>query len=178
MKIIRIALLLLLGILVVSGVACCPAPTGENIYSRFGFSFEYPAGVHIYEEGLFLPTADENSGLVGWATADEALSLGWWKTIIWDSEMAEDGIDGALETMETDPEVEAFEYIGDKVATSMSGFNVMYQLFEITMWGEERSGIVGIWYCEPGTTAFWATFLVTDASMPYLEDFMLTFRCQ
>jgi len=156
--------------------ACRPPPTGTNVYSKYGFSFEYPAGVHITEEGLFLPTADENQGMVMWEKADETFGLAWFKTIIWDSEMAEDTIDGAIEGMEAEGGV--VELVGGKVTTEMSGFDVMYQLSELTLEGEERNVIVGLWYCEPGTTAFWVIFLVTDAPMPNLGDFLSTFECQ
>ncbi len=176
MKITRTAVLLLLGILLVSGFACCPPPTGTNVYSKYGFSFEYPAGASILEVGLGSPTADEDSGLVSWEKADEALGLGWLKTLIWDSEVEENVIDAGLERAEAN--ADAFELVGGSVTTQMSGFDVMYQLFEITAEGEERNGMIAVWYCEPGTTAFWVVYFVTDSALTHFEDFLSTFECQ
>lgn len=176
MKITRIAVISLLGILLVSGVACCPTPTGTNVYSKFGFSFEYPPGVTLTEEGLYAATADANSGIVSWEVGDDFFGIVWAKMEIWGSEMAELNIDAEILGFEMMGAV--VELIGDKVTLEMSGFDVMYQLFEITMEGEEYNGIVGVWYCEPGTRAFNVDFFIAGAPLPYLEDFMSTFSCQ
>lgn len=154
--------------------ACCPMLTGTNVYSKYGFSFEYPAGAHIYEQGFSSPTPDENSGMVGWETADEVFVLVWFNTTIVDSELAEELIDSQIASLEA----QGAALIGSNVTTQMGGFDIMYQLFDITMEGKELNGIVSLWYCEPSTTAFWATVLVTDAALAYLEDFLSTFDCQ
>ena len=156
--------------------ACCPAPTGENVYSKFGFSFEYPAGVTLIEEGMYAATADEYSGMVSWYMGDDYFGISWEKTELWSSELAEISIDGGILGMEIAGGV--IELSGVKVTSSMSGFDVMYQLFNLTVEGEEYNGIIAVWYCEPGARLFGAIFFTGGATLSYLEDFMPTFSCQ
>lgn len=170
---------LALAIIVTFGLvfaACCPAPTGTNVYSKFGFSFEYPAGATLTEAGVYAATADEYSGLVGWEVGDDLFGITWEKSEVWSSELAESYIDFVILGVEQAGGV--VELIGGKVTSEMGGFEVTYQLFELAIEGEEYNAIYAIWYCEPGTRVFDAIFLVAGAPLPYLKDFMPTFECQ
>lgn len=194
MKITRIAVILLLGILLVSGVACCPqgagpeatptptpTPTATNVYSKFGFSFEHPPGVTPTEEGIYSATADEDSGMVNWWVGDDVFGLGWFKSEVYTSMVRDMAIDYVFGILESEGAVT--EPIGGKVSTQMSGYDVIYQLFGAVVpmtEGKdlEYNGLIALWYCQPGTRVFVAMFFVSGDPLPYLEDFMPTFSCQ
>ena len=179
MKITKIVVVILLGVLLIYGLACCPAQTGVNVYSKYGFSFEYPHGVSIVEEGVYSATADDNSGMVAWVAGDGFYGISWEKMGIWNSGMAELSIDAIILDLESVGGV--VELIGENVTAPMSGLNVTYQIIKIVD-GEESNGevngIIAEWRCEQSAKILGAVFFVNITPRLHLENFLATFRCQ
>lgn len=161
--------------------ACCSQGT-ETVFSKYGLYFEHPPGARLSEQGLYGATADKYSGQVIWRVGDDVFSIAWERSESWSQELADLRIDNAFSNLELAleelEELEELELIDGKVTSEMSGFEVTYQLFELTAEGEKYNGIYAVWYCEPSARVLDAVFMVSGIPMPYFMDFLYTFRCQ
>lgn len=176
-----IGLLLGLGIV---GIACGGEEerekTATNIYSKYGFSFEYPEESTVTEKGLIENEADENSGIVTIQFGgDEArmFSVSWM--LLAPPELArpgykmEDRLEGAFESMEGSQVFASLDR-GELVETHRDGNRMLYQYFTATGDdGQQGHGILAGFYCLESRKLFsFSTFnTAVSTKQDILRDF-------
>jgi CubicO group peptidase (beta-lactamase class C family) len=118
----------------------------QETYSKYGFSFDYPSGMTITENGIREESASENSGVVQfrseipfelinviWYTSEEAPDL----------EAFLDELFGIMESGGTEVNNRS-----PLVTSVKAGHKMVYQPVNITDQGFLITGIVGSWYCD------------------------------
>ncbi len=126
-------------------------------FSRYGFSFTYPAGYFLKEIGLLEQHPNDASGEIkGGKDNKQGLtfnmfSIAWIKTVRFDLEAALNK--GLKETLKT-PLARNYQ-AGRVMDTEKAGHRLLYQSFSVTSSkGERFSGIVGTFHCTRRDKAF------------------------
>ena len=142
------------------------APTGFDTYSRFGFSFEYPEGMELWEQGL---------GGVGIATITAGIVQGTLVTnmvpeiigVIWfESEPApplEDVLDMAFNQF---GEGNMIESRGNLVSTLKDGHEMLRQDFVMSEEGTPIIGVVGTWHDPFAERIYLTLYLTLPTAVP------------
>jgi len=155
-----------------------------STFSKYGFSFEYPNDLLVWEGGLLEDNANENSGMVQVAPEEDGFPLfavSWVKTWHWGLEGGLEagfaGIDNfeGIESVYKGGLVETVE-LGNRMLYQ-EGHRMLYQYYTATTktQGEIVYGIVGAFYCDDTQRAFglvtMQTTTTTASSQEALDNF-------
>ncbi len=170
-----------------------PARPDVSVFSKYGFSFEYPTDFLVWHDGLLEENANENSGMIQVAPEEEGFPLfavSWVKTWRW-------GLEGGLEFgfagIENCEGVRSVQK-GDFVETTKSehrllykeGHRLLYQYYTATTMteGEIVYGIVGAFYCDNTQRAFGlltmqktTTAVSNQEALDNFKDYLDYFAC-
>jgi len=156
-------------------------PPGYEVYSKYGFSFQYPRDMTISELGLLETIATNHSGMVvGELTNDryEAILTGWIET---DVAAGEYDLDTALERgfqgMEQTGGWTNLER-GEMVETTKARHPMIYQHFNITIVGEAFYGIIGVWLCDTSQRLYQLHLIYSEEDpLPTYQRYLDSFVC-
>jgi len=155
------------------------APPGYRSYSKYGFTFQYPKGMSISEEGMLESTATSSSGIVLGELSndeDEVITVGWLSAVIApDLEDLKDSLNAGFENMEAEGTPVD---IGQLVTSAKAGHTMIYQYFNATIEGETYYGIGGVWYCDTNDR-FYMLFLMYSEQdpLPKFQQYLDAFIC-
>ncbi len=160
-----------------------PARPEMSTFSKYGFSFEYPEDLLVWQGGLLEDNANENSGTVQVAPEEgfPLFAVSWVKTWQW-------GLEGGLEAgfagIANWAGIESVQK-GELVETAKSGQRMLYQEGHRMLYryytattktqGEIVYGIVAAFYCDSAQRAFGLVTMqrttTTVSSQEVLDNF-------
>jgi len=155
------------------------APPGYRSYSKYDFTFLYPKGMSISEEGMLESTATSGSGMVIGELSndeDEEITVGWLSSVkAPDLEDLKDALITGFENMEAEGTPVD---IGLLVTSAKAGHTMIYQYFIATFEGETHYGIGGIWYCDTNDRFYmlWLIYSEQDP-LPKYQQYLDAFIC-
>jgi hypothetical protein len=158
------------------------ARAGCETYSNHGFSFEYPKGFPVTEQGLLQSEADDLSGMVMVSDGSEDVK---YFTVSW-IETAFYSLEGSLECSLAgilSKENVASCDSGELVETSHAGHRVVYRYYAATsVDGEEVRGVMGTFFCDKCHRAYGLSTVTSDlSSKDYViqgfRDYLGSFVC-
>ncbi|MGP8322627.1 MAG: PGF-CTERM sorting domain-containing protein [Methanosarcinaceae archaeon] len=130
------------------------AITLDKTYSNFGFSFKYPKGMSLSENGMIDARANDDSGMIIGELEGHILEVCWMKMagISPTNFMPEIVIENTFSGMET---VEGTIIDrGKKGETTVNGHKIIYQQFDASIEDISFNGVVGLWYCNESEKQF------------------------
>ena len=152
-----------------------PTPPEFSTYSKYDFSFEYPKGMSMSEEGLLESTATHSSGMVIGELEDEyeAVFVGWLTMI--SAPDLEVSLNAGFESMEAEGlDVDK----GQLVASTKAGHTMKYQYFTATVEGEIMYGIWGVWYCDTNDRFYQLGLMYSEQDvLPKFQQYLDSFVC-
>lgn len=156
-------------------------PAGYEVYSKYGFSFQYPRDMTIMELGALQTTANDQSGIVvGELTNDryEAVYVAWVTAAVAAGEYdLESAIERFFEVMEQTVEWTDLER-GELIETTKADHRMMYQHFSVTMIGKPTYGIIGVWYCDTSERVFQLNLYYSEEdTLPTYQKYLDSFIC-
>lgn len=153
-------------------------PPGYEVYSKFGFSFEYPEGMTILELGLLESAPTDDSGMaLGTLENDEyeIITVAWTKMAT--APPLESSLQAGLAAMETSPGATDLE-IGELVETTKAGHRMLYQYFNVTILAKELYGIYGLWYCDMSERFYQLYLMYSEEDvLPIYQEYLDSFVC-
>lgn len=159
-SIIVIGILIFVSTALMSMIDCgketeTPMPTEFRIFSKYGFSFEYPKDFRVSEEGLWENEANDNSGIVQVEAQEEdkLFRVEWEKTFEPDLEF---NLAVWLLRIERFEEIVSFTRSQFQVVeTTKAGHKMLSQLVLATFSdGDRVCGVVGVFYCDKSQKMF------------------------
>jgi hypothetical protein len=136
-------------VLILSGGKEKPVTPGYERYSKFGFSFEYPEGMTLSEEGALTTSATDYAGIVtgelGHGDNFEVFSVVWLAMT-----PAPDNLEEDMETFFKRAHNNDNAVKGKMVETTKAGHRMIRfnYTFTIPVEGIEGYGTDGAWYCD------------------------------
>jgi hypothetical protein len=158
------------------------ARAGCETYSNHGFSFEYPKGFPVTEQGLLQSEADNLSGVVMVAadSTDEGyFTVSWIET---DTYSLEGSLEGTLAGILSKEGVASCDR-GELVQTSHAGHRVLYRYYAATsVDGEEVHGVMGTFFCDTCHRAYGLSTVASDLIskgrvIQGFQDYLDSFVC-
>jgi hypothetical protein len=149
-----------------------------STYSKFGFTFEYPTGMSLHEEGTLESTATNDSGRVtGELRNDEyeAVGVGWLTALTTtDIEDLKEAVNAGLASMEAVNPIDR----GQLVTSEKAGDVMIYQYFNSTVGGESRYGVFGCWNCESSDRLYQLIVMSSEENVLQIyERYLDSFTC-
>jgi len=137
-----------------------PDPGGQKLFSKYGFSLDYPDGYHVTEGGLLEAEANDVSGMLrlkGGGEGGSDFSL-VWVTITAPPEESE----GWLESVEDDffagirkAEAGARLEKSERIEAVETGYRVLYRCYALHYpGGAVARGVAGSFYCDEAGKLF------------------------
>lgn len=117
-------------------------------YAKFGFSMDYPSGMHAEEHGIgWQGTASEASGLIQFhygASPFETIGVQW------DTVEGSPDLKAVLDDFSAGIERLGAEVneVGQPVSAMKDDHALIYQSFEVNERGYTYPGVIGAWYCD------------------------------
>ncbi len=160
-------------------------PSEHETYSKYGFSFDFPKGMSMSEQGMLESTATQSSGMVLGLLENgeiEIALIGWINTV------AEPDLDGALEGALGGIKTEGVTdvKVGQLLTTAKAGDTVKYQYFNMTV--EDTTifgfavthknfyGIWGVWYNDATDRFYQLGFLYSEQNvLPKFQQYLDSF---
>jgi hypothetical protein len=135
--------------------------TQYETYSSYGFSFEYPRGAPVSEQGSLSAAPDRTSGIVGIVTMIPSVENPYFENAIFKWDYVEEAPDLAA-TFEaefeelaaavgTNGQLERLLVLGD---ASAAGYPAKAQVYTVQGGGLPRSAVMGVWYCDRNKTLY------------------------
>ena len=162
-----------------------PARPEMSTFSKYGFSFEYPEDLLVWQGGLLEDNANENSGTVQVAPEEEGFPLfavSWVKTWQW-------GLEGGLEAgFAGIGNWEGIEIVqrGELGETAISGHRMLYQeghrmfyqyyIATTKTQGEIVYGIVAAFYCDDTQRAFGLVTMQSTTTPLFSQEVLDNFK--
>mgnify|MGYP001085785609 CR=1 FL=1 len=179
-RIKRIPMILLLGLLVMSVVGCSEeagiptVPARYETYSKYGFSFQYPGECTVSEMGLLLNLPNEYSGAVEVGVKNEG---GKFFEVVW-MKKSRYSLEGALETgfaiMGSKEGIASVDR-GELVEADKAGHRMLYQYYTATsVKGDELYGIAAVLYCDRTQNLY--SLVTTNNNISARYDVLQDFR--
>ena len=142
-------------------------------YSEYGFSFDYPIGMTIGENGFREESASEISGVVQFRS-DLPFEI---INVVWDTAETAPELEAFLDELFTMMESEGTE-VNDRsplVTSVKDGHEMVYQHTNITNQGLLIPGMVGSWYCEEANQVY-TLYYITLPEFATLQDLLTEFQ--
>ncbi len=144
---------------------------GFERYSNFGFSFDYPQGALISEQGLAGKGAPSDaSGIVQCTLTNRNPPeiIG----VIWLSYPSAPDLEVVLdETFEQLGEGTEVEDRGPSLTSVKDGYEMKHQFFTLIDYGTRLSGVVGIWYNTEASRVYMVFYISLPEAMSQQELF-------
>ena len=158
----------------------CDGEEGTKTYSKYGFSFEYPATFSVTEMGLLESEANDNSGMVQVGVENgeiEIFQVTWGVTVIEPDELEDrlvGGLEGGFEAFETEEGVESVER-GELVESTQAGHLMFYQCYVATFTVEGKVyGVINCFYCDENSKFF--SLMTMDSTISTTPDALEDFQ--
>ena len=154
-------------------------PTEFKLYSKYGFSFEYPKGFTVTEMGMLENEATDASGIVQVGVENDEIEIfqtAWIKMVQTMFDAAGDlqsSLKDSFTGMETTEGISSVER-GELVESTKAGHQMFYQYYTMTtIEGDKAYGIVSIFYCDKSQEVFQLMTInnTTSTKQDVLDDF-------
>lgn len=160
-----------------------PARPEMSTFSKYGFSFEYPEDLLVWQGGLLEDNANENSGTVQVTPEEEGFPLfavSWVKTWQW-------GLEGGLEAgfagIDNWEGIESVQK-GELVETAKSGQRMLYQEGHLMLYQYYIAttktqivyGIVAAFYCDDTQRAFGLVTMQSTTTPLFSQEVLDNFK--
>jgi len=145
----------------------------QETYSKYGFSFDYPSGMTIGENGFREESTSETSGVVQFRS-DLPFEI---INVVWDTAETAPELEVFLDELFTMMESEGTEVNnrGPLVASGKDDHEMVYQRANITDQGILFTGIVGSWYCDEADRIY-TGYYITLPEFSTQQDLLTEFQ--
>jgi hypothetical protein len=141
-------------------------------YSKYGFSFQYPLGMTVSDQG-----ATDNSGIAAFELKNdrhELVAVSWSRQVVPDLWAS---LDKALKEIAEMGCMTEFER-GELGETTMGGHQMIQQNFIIVSNGEKLFGIYGVWYCTANQKLYLLNVYSNQGNdVPIFQRYVDSFVC-